>query len=711
MVELTADRFPKVTGEQTPAFEAERLGRRQAEESLRQSEEAFRLLVEGVNDYAIFLLDPTGHVLTWNLGAERLKGYRAEEIIGKHFSTFYPQEALARDWPAQELKAARAEGRFEDEGWRVRKDGSLFWANVVITAVRDGEGKLRGFSKVTRDLTERRQREEDLRQARDLLEIRVEQRTEELTRANEALQSEIEQRKSSEERLRHLIGALPAAVYTTDREGRITLYNDLAVDLWGRHPELGKDLWCGSFRIFRPDGTPLPHDECPMAISLREGRSVRGEEIIVERPDGSRFWVQPHPTPQRNAKGEIIGAVNMLVDITERKRTEQELRHLERELREKVEALAEADRRKNEFLATLAHELRNPLAPLRHGLQLLRLAEDDPVIRRQAREMMERQLGQMVRLVDDLLDVSRITSRKLRLRKETVDVAIALQSAVETARPLLEEAGHELTVTLPAEPAYLEADLTRLAQVFVNLLHNAAKYTPQGGRVWLAAERRDGEVVISVRDNGIGITAEHLPHLFEMFSQAAPALERSDGGLGIGLSLVRGLVELHGGTVEAHSEGLGQGSEFVVRLPMTEAPVTAGRHPAGEKTLAGSRPMCRILVADDNRDSADGLGTLLELKGFEVITAHDGLGAVQSAATFRPDVALLDIGMPGLNGYEAALRIRQTPWGKNMVLIAITGWGQEEDKQRAKEAGFDHHLTKPVDTADLERLLLATAKA
>ena len=713
MKDFAADQPPNKIPERFPpthAVEAERTGRQLAEESLRQSEENFRLLVGSVSDYAIFMLDPQGYITTWNLGAERLKGYSAGEILGRHFSIFYPQEAVDRGWPSHELEVAGATGRFEDEGWRVRKDGSLFWANVVITAIHDHQGALAGFAKVTRDLTERKMREEELRQGRDRLEERVQQRTEELTQANQDLQTEIEERKTSEERFRQLILALPAAVYTTDREGRITLYNDIAAEMWGREPEIGKDLWCGSFRIYQPDGTPLPHDECPMAITLREGHAIRGQEIIVERPDGQRYWVLPYPVPLRDPHGDLIGAVNMLVDITERKRSEEELRHLGRELSEKVAELAAADRRKNEFLATLAHELRNPLAPLRHGLQLLHLAEDDAAIRRQAREMMERQLRQMVRLVDDLLDVSRITSKKLRLRKEPIDVAAAIQSAVETARPLMAEAEHELTVTLPPQPMYVEADLTRLAQVFVNLLHNAAKYTPAGGQIWLNAESQGGEIVVSVRDNGIGITAEHLPHLFEMFSQVTPALDRSDGGLGIGLSLVRGLVGLHGGTVAAHSAGPGQGSEFVVRLPVCEVPARDLQAPAGEKKLPNSGPTCRVLVADDNQDSADGLGTLLELKGYEVETAHDGLEAVDAAAAFQPDVALLDIGMPGLNGYEAARRIREQPWGEAMVLIAVTGWGQDDDKQRAKEAGFDHHLTKPIDTADLEKLLREVAE-
>jgi CheY-like chemotaxis protein/two-component sensor histidine kinase len=311
----------------------------------------------------------------------------------------------------------------------------------------------------------------------------------------------------------------------------------------------------------------------------------------------------------------------------------------------------------------------------------------------------------MVRLIDDLLDVSRITRGKLRLRRERVELASVVQSAVESSRPLIEASGHRLTVALPPEPLLLDADPTRLAQVYSNLLTNAAKYTDRGGHIRLAAERRAGEVVVSVKDTGIGIAAEHLPRLFEMFSQAVTALERSQGGLGIGLSLVKGLVELHGGSIEARSEGLGKGSEFVVRLPVGDD-TPAPRSPPGDGGEKGTpRSRRRILIADDNRDAADSLAMMLRLAGHHVHAVHDGQEAVEAAGWFRPEVALLDIGMPRLNGYEACRRIRVEPWGKNTVLVAITGWGQEEDKRRATEAGFDEHLTKPVEPAALERLL------
>jgi CheY-like chemotaxis protein len=319
--------------------------------------------------------------------------------------------------------------------------------------------------------------------------------------------------------------------------------------------------------------------------------------------------------------------------------------------------------------------------------------------------MMERQVGQMVRLIDDLLDISRITRGRLQLRKERIELAAAVRNAVETSRPLVEESSHDLAVSLPPEPIHLDADPTRLAQVFSNLLNNAAKYTDRGGRISLTAERQGREIVVSVRDTGIGIAPEHLPGIFQPFAQMAPALERSQGGLGIGLSLVRGLVELHGGAVEARSGGLGEGCEFVVRLPILEAPARAPAEPEPDVERPRRRAKRRILVVDDNRDAAESLAKLLRLKGHDLAVAHDGLEAVRAATTFRPDVLLLDIGMPKMNGYEAARHVREQPWGKDMVLVAVTGWGHEEDKRRATEAGFDHHLTKPVEPSGLEKLL------
>jgi signal transduction histidine kinase/ActR/RegA family two-component response regulator len=366
-----------------------------------------------------------------------------------------------------------------------------------------------------------------------------------------------------------------------------------------------------------------------------------------------------------------------------------------------IHQLRDIDKRKDEFLATLAHELRNPLAPIHNALEILRLRGDGGPAVEQVRSMMERQLHQMVRLIDDLLDVSRITRGKLELRKERVNLAAVIESAVDTARPLIDASGHELVLTLPQQPVYLDADPMRLAQVFANLLNNAAKYMERGGQIWLSASHDDGGVVVRVRDTGIGIAPEMLPFVFDMFTQLDSSLEKSQGGLGIGLTLVKRLLEMHGGSVEVLSDGVNAGSEFVVRMPVALQVVST---PLPAERSAGSIA-CRILVADDNRDSAESMGEMLRLLGNEVRTVSDGMQAVEEAAIFRPDVVLLDIGMPRLNGYDTARIIREKRWGKHMRLIALTGWGQEEDKRKAIEAGFDRHFTKPVKLDDLERLV------
>jgi signal transduction histidine kinase/ActR/RegA family two-component response regulator len=372
------------------------------------------------------------------------------------------------------------------------------------------------------------------------------------------------------------------------------------------------------------------------------------------------------------------------------------------------EQLRDADRRKDEFLAVLAHELRNPLAPIRNALEIIRLS-DDREARGQARSLIERQVVQMVRLVDDLLDVSRISRNKLDLRKEWVDLAGVVQSAVETSRPLIEQMGHDLAVTLPPDPVVIEADPTRLAQVFMNLLTNSAKYTEPGGRIRLTVERQDSDVAVAVKDTGVGIPADKLPTVFDLFSQVEGSLSRSQGGLGIGLSLVKRLVEMHDGSVEARSGGPGTGSTVTVRLPV---PIEVSRpHGRAEREETAPKSNLRILIVDDNRDGADSLGMMLTMLGNDTLTAYDGEECVAASSAFRPDVILLDIGLPKLNGYEACRRIREQPWGKGLVLIALTGWGQEDDVRRSHQAGFDHHLVKPVDPNALMRLLAGLADA
>ncbi|MGI4815475.1 MAG: hybrid sensor histidine kinase/response regulator, partial [Janthinobacterium lividum] len=405
--------------------------------------------------------------------------------------------------------------------------------------------------------------------------------------------------------------------------------------------------------------------------------------------------------------------------VTDRHRYEQELllarqkaenalaarEHAEAQLRHLNQQLSEADRRKDDFLATLAHELRNPLAPMRNVLEALRLKDlDDPQLR-WFRDVFERQLQHMTHLVDDLLEISRITHGKFELRRRPIDLAGTLHGAVEAVTALAQASSHQLNVSLPREPITLNADPTRLSQVIQNLLNNAIKYTPTGGQIWLSAGRHREQAVISVRDSGIGIPSEHLSKVFEMFSQLAPALERSQGGLGIGLALVRGLVELHGGTVSAHSAGVGQGSEFTINLPLLEA--HDATRPAVAAALDISGVSRDVLVVDDNRDAAESLAMVLELEGHRVRTAADGVSALQMADAWHPEVVILDIGLPEINGYEIARRIRTQAWGNEVMLVAVTGWGQAQDKQDAADAGFDHHFTKPVDPTGLCTLLNA----
>jgi signal transduction histidine kinase/ActR/RegA family two-component response regulator len=393
------------------------------------------------------------------------------------------------------------------------------------------------------------------------------------------------------------------------------------------------------------------------------------------------------------------------VALRARERPYQIRAHLRREAADKL-ALQDADRRKDEFLATLAHELRNPLAPVRNSLHILRLAADDATVAR-VRAVMERQVDHLVRLVDDLMEVSRITRGKIELRRERTDLARVLRAALETSQPLIDACGHRIEVELPAEPLPLDVDPVRLAQVFSNLFNNAAKYAECPGDIRVRAWRENGTVAVSVRDDGIGIDPGMLAHVFEMFAQVDGTHRRSQGGLGIGLTLVRSLVQLHGGSVSAHSEGIGRGSEFVVRLPLaTGAEATT----AAPEPLPTETPPMRVLVVDDNRDAADSLGVLLGFLGYVVEVAHDGLGALRAVERFRPALVLLDLGMPEMDGYEVARRLRAQPDGQGLVIVALTGWGQEEDRLRSRQAGFDHHLVKPTDIDALQRLFAEVGK-
>jgi PAS domain S-box-containing protein len=458
-------------------------------------------------------------------------------------------------------------------------------------------------------------------------------------------------------------------------------------DWLGRSPEeiVGRPI----LEIIGPDAfqSLRPYFERTLA-----GEQVRYEEEINFRGLGPR-WVNAVYTPTFDAKGVPDGWVAVVLDIDDRKRAEQ--------------ALKEADRRKDEFLAMLAHELRNPLAPIRNALQIMKSPGCNSEIFCRAREMMDRQVHQLVRLVDDLLDVSRIMRNRIELRHERLDLETVFSRAVETAQPALDAQGHELQVSLPTHAIRVEGDLVRLAQVVSNLLLNAAKYTDGAGRIQLSAEREGGQAVIRVRDTGIGIDPKLLPHVFELFTQADRSLARSQGGLGVGLTLVKRLVEMHGGSVQAHSAGLGRGSEFVVRLPALPAePVAVHGRSATEEIRSAGSPR-RVLVVDDNGDAAESTAILLRQWGYEVKTAPDGPSALEAVRVFRTEIVLLDIGLPGMNGFDVARALREQADREALVLVAVTGYGQDEDRRQAREAGFDYHLVKPVAPASLAELLVS----
>jgi PAS domain S-box-containing protein len=904
---------------------------RQRTAQLRQSEEKFRLLVEGTHDYALFLLDAGGHVSSWNPGAERIKGYKADEVLGQHFSRFYSADDVRAGKPARALAVAEDQGRYEEEGWRLRKDGSRYWASVLITALHDEAGNLRGFSKITRDISLRKEAEET---ARRLFQEQT---------AREAAEANAEALRNEREWLRVTLLSIGDAVLAADAQGRVTLMNPVAGTLTGWAPDeargrpmaevfritneqTGRPAEDPVARVLREgaviglanhtvltarDGTVRPIDDSAAPITDSHGRVLgvvlvfhdvtdkrasenalrRSEErlrLIVEHspaavamldrdvrylywsrrwitdfgladedlrgrthydvfpglparwievhrrclagateradedhfvgPDGREEWLRWEVQPWRDDRGEIGGLLIFSEVITARRNAELARREVEERLRgifeqtaagialcdldgrfelvnrrfgeltgrpaeelyalgiqdvthpddrakgpswlagqapgtaetrylcpdgsevwvsssvsvvhrpdgEPAHALAvvidisdrkrielenarlyhelqEADRRKDEFLATLAHELRNPLAPIRNSLHILRACGVDGRLAQQATDMMARQVDHIVRLVDDLLEVSRVVRGKIELRPERLELAAIVRRAAEMAQPALDAQGQELVLSLPDRPVYVRGDAVRLTQVLNNLLNNAAKYSNHAGRVWLEVEPAGDQVETRVRDSGVGIPAELLGRVFDLFVQGDRTLARSQGGLGIGLTLVRKLVELHGGSVTARSAGPGRGSEFVVRLPTLPEGDPAAAGPAGVPN--GQHSRLRVLVVDDNVDAAESLAVMIRLWGHEVHLAHDGRSALAAAAALRPDVVLLDIGMPGMDGYEVARRLRQDPDLGAAVMVAVTGWGQEDDRRRSHEAGFTFHLTKPVDPRLLEEFL------
>jgi PAS domain S-box-containing protein len=508
--------------------------------------------------------------------------------------------------------------------------------------------------------------------------------------------ADVTERRQAEEQLRiereRLALALQAAqmgVYDFDLRSEVLWWSPQTYKIFGVDPHTFKpSAQSVTARIHPNDLERFLHDRS-QAIAQHRALFI---EFRIVRPDGLVAWLGHRGQTQYDAHGTAVRHYGVAMDITERKHAEQ--------------SLIDADRQKDSFIATLAHELRNPLAPIRNAVELLRRKGGaDPQVAR-CQEIIDRQVGQMSHLLDDLLDLSRLTYGKFQLRKELLAVATVVERAVEIAHPLIESSGHSLTVELPTMPLYLEGDLTRLAQVFSNLLINAAKYTPNKGLILLRAWSENDRLVASVRDNGIGIAAEQMPRIFEMFEQAPSALNRSQGGLGIGLSISRRLIEMHGGQISAHSEGAGKGSEFRVRLALAnvEGRSIAAPRPHGLPNAAVVNAL-RILVADDLVDIAEILAMVFESMGHQVSVAHDGEAALELGSTFLPDVVFLDLGMPRMDGFETCRRIRQTPWGKHVTMIAQTGWGHEEDRQRSLDAGFDHHIVKPIDPGELAALL------
>ncbi|MFL6292336.1 MAG: response regulator [Thermoanaerobaculia bacterium] len=646
------------------------------EDRLREERERLHaalatLPVTSLDPFGIYkaIRDAAGEIVDFrveyvNDAASRANGMTREEQVGRTVLEILPHH--------RESGLFDVYRRVTETGEPFETDAFLFhwdhppnrrWFDIRATKLGDG------FAAAWRDVTWRRESEESLRRSR--------------------------------EHLQFVSDAAAVGVAHCSSDWRFVFVNQMYAARLGLTPD--QVMGRGVVEVL---GDEVAEAIRPYVESVLSGVPVEYETEVAYPGAGPRYLHCAY-TPEVDAKGRVIGWVAAITDLTERHRLEEDLRRSE-------ESLKEADRRKDEFLATLAHELRNPLAPIRNAVQILRVqGPEDPGLQ-WAREVIDRQVQQLTRLVDDLLDVSRITRGRIELRKERVDLAAVLERALETSRPAVEAARHRLTVAFPEGPVWVAVDLTRMAQVLSNLINNAAKYTRPGGHIEVSASVVDGQAAIAaieVRDDGLGIAPEMLSRIFDLFAQVDTSLERAQGGLGIGLTIARNLVEMHGGSMQAASAGLGRGSAFTVRLPLAceedarpAAEADRGQE-AGEKAGAG----LRILVVDDNQDSADSLAVWLRLKGHEVRAAYDGPEALAAAREQRPDLVLLDIGMPGMSGYEVARRLRAHPDTRQTRLVAMTGWGQEEDRRQSREAGFDQHLVKPLEPRVLEELLAGLA--
>jgi PAS domain S-box-containing protein len=639
---------------------------------------------------AIYSCDFDGRVLSWNKGAMKLYGWTAEEIIGQPIKRLIPPDRLEKELNILE-RLRRSEPLDHFETVRLKKDGTKVDVSITVSPIKDKEGRVIGASKVARDITERKKLEEALRR--------------------------------SEANFRRLLNKLPAAAYTCDATGLITYFNQQAAQLWGREPKLNdpEDRYCGSFKLFTLDGEPLSHDRCWMALALEEDDEYNGQEIIIERPDGSRISALAHANPIHDESGRVIGAMNVLVDISERKRAEIEREELLlREKSARAEAQA-ASRSKDEFISLVSHELRSPLNSIIGYNTMLRSNLDDPEQVRHASEIIERNARTQLRLIEDLLDIARVASGKLRLDLQSIDLVPVLAEALNGIRPAAEARGIELRARYDANPELVNGDPIRLQQVVGNLLSNAVKFTPQGGRVELRLEPGDEDICIVVSDTGKGIEAKYLPHVFDRFSQADSSSSRRVGGLGLGLALVKNLVALHGGSVTAASEGIGFGAAFTVKLPRAVANGYLGAEPPalldGELRMIdpGKIEGVHVLAIDDQPEARAVITDCLERYGALVTTVASGNEALtllfDTLDVEWPDVLICDIAMPEEDGWAVMKRIRAFEGERSVSMshripaIALTSLSGRENWVRALSAGFNTQLPKPAEPEELVTLI------
>lgn len=623
--------------------------RKRVEEELRASEVQMRLITDAM-PALIAYLDAEQRYRFNNKAYETWHGVKRESLYGRSLRDFLGEESYAKMAPHVAAVLRGEHVTYESE--LLSADGATRHFKAYYVPHLAAAGTVEGFYALVEDVS-----------------------------AQKAAEAAV---RGSEARFRTMADQAPVLIWIADVDGRCTWFNRPWTEFTGR--PLERDLGMAWMEGLHPEDRERIAAQDARTAASREGFVW---EYRLRRFDGEYRWLLDHGVPLLDDQGRFSGFIGSCIDITERRQME--------------EALRDADRRKDEFLATLAHELRNPLAPIRQAAKVSKSGHASDAQLRWSHDVIDRQVQHMALLLDDLLDVSRITRGTLALRRQYLNVQEAIEGAVETARPLIDARRHQLHVELPGAPLQLFADPLRLTQLLANILTNAAKYTEPGGEIHVHARAEANEAVISVRDTGVGIAPDMLPHVFEMFSQVKSTLHQAEGGLGIGLALARGLVELHGGRIEAYSAGAGRGSEFIVRLPLSVA-VTTGA-PALTAVATTTSSHWRVLIADDNRDAADSLALLLELDGHEVRKVYDGAAALQEAERFRPEFVLLDIGMPVFNGYEVAQRLRAQPWTQDTVLVAITGWGQEQDRQRSRAAGFDQHMTKPIDPDAVARLL------